>query len=235
MKIWDLEDFFTISRYKNGNLKISLSIDNKANIYKLLKEKGFGFFIYENDFKFCRKVEGEIKFTRFSELNYYFVNEYLQNQLLFNNEKFSVKDFMLLLEEIYSNNIEVIKNDNLFKYYLYFIPNKEEEHQIKLELDNNYKLELENGKFISFFKKNNYESTIDLKSGISKDNLIYFTKTKNKNCFIIFNKYGNSYDCWFAKFKSEKSIGNETPLSLDEIRVGFQLDSDIALLHKYLN
>lgn len=235
MKIWDLDDFLTIYRYKNGNLKVSISIDNKANIYKLLKEKGFGFFKYENEFKFCRKIKDEIEFTRFNELTYFFINEYLQNQLIFDSKKFSVKEFMLSLEEIYSNDIKLIENDNLFRYYLYFIPNKNEEHQIKLKLDSNYKIEIENGKFISFFKKNNYESIIDLKSGISKDNLIYFTKTKNKNWFIIFNKYGNSYDCWFAKFKSEKSIGNETPLSLDEIRINFQLDSDTALLHKYLN
>lgn len=235
MKIWDLDDFFTISNYKNGNLKISLSIDNKANIYKLLKEKGFGFFKYESKFKFCRKIKNEIQFTQFNELTYFFINEYLQYQLIFDSKKFSVKQFMLLLEKIFSDDIKLIENDNLFKYHLYFIPNKNEEHQIKIKLDSNYKLELENAKFISFFKKNKYDSILDLKSDISKDNLIYYTKTKNKNCFIIFSKYGNSYDCWFAKFRSEKSIGNEAPLSLEKIRLGFELDCDTTLLNKYLN
>ena len=44
MKNWDFTDFFTFDYKKSSDsFKVIINIDNRANIYKMLKERGFGF------------------------------------------------------------------------------------------------------------------------------------------------------------------------------------------------
>ena len=234
MRNWDFKDFFTLSTFKNGNLKVEISIENRENIYKLLKQKGFGFFKYGKEFRFYRNFEGQKKYISFTEINYFFLNEYLENELIFETQTFSIRDYNDLFNYIISREISLVKNDNLFKYYLYNIPTEKEMHTINMQLDFNYRIKYENRKYLDFFKSNSFEEKIDLKSNISTGKIIYYKKI-SKNLFLIFNQFANEFDCWIVKFKKESDIGKYLPLSKKEIKINFNLETDMRIINSYLN
>ncbi|WP_374361482.1 hypothetical protein [Cloacibacterium sp.] len=234
MKNWDFTDFFTFDyNKKNDYFKVIINIDNRANIYKILKERGFGFLKYRNRLLYFRKVDGIYNFITLQDFEYFFLRDFLEKELLLKSKIFKAKDFEKLFNEIVSKEIKLVKNDNLFKYFLYKIPNEKDLHIINLKFDFQYKIDYENKKFIDFFEKNEFRKVLDLKSNISKGNLVYYKNLKSKE-YIVFNKIGSQYDSWIAKFNKEMDIGNAMPVYIKCLKLNFDLKNDYNFLKNYL-
>jgi hypothetical protein len=234
MKNWDFTDFFTFDYKKSSDsFKVIINIDNRANIYKMLKERGFGFLKYRNNLLYYRKIDGIYNFITLKDFEYFFLRDYLEKELLFKSKIFKAKDFEKLFNEIISKKIRLVKNDNLFKYFLYKIPNEKDLHEINLKFDFQYKIDHENKKFIDFFGKNEFKKVLDLKSDISKGNIIYYKNFKSKE-YIIFNKFGNQYDGWLTKFNKEADVGNTLPVFIKCLKLNFDLKNDYYLFKDYL-
>ncbi len=234
MKIWDFDDFLTLSTYRDGRIRVVITIDNRANIYKFLKERGFGFFKYKNSYKYFRKTSEEYEFTTLTEIHYYFLREFLEKELIYHSKTVTPKQFHQIFNDIIAKEISLVKNDNLFKYYLFIVPNEKETHKLNMLLDYTYKINFENKILLEFFSNNKFNCVLDEKSKISINQFLYY-KNINQNRYLIFHPFANGYDCWIASFGNEKKIGKTEPLKLEQIQLNFKLERDINKILNYLN
>lgn len=153
------------------------------------------------------------------------------------NKEIAFSDFM----NVYYKK-RPLKDSNLCKKHLgaNFELTVEQEHLVKMKIDNKYRIDFNYHEMCQFLKEKGFTETVDKVGNFSKDKPLFYKKLKNEN-YIAFNqpfspKKGNSctFDFWRVKAQSEKEFLKQ---KLDErllfdIRLGFDLREDIELYHK---
>jgi hypothetical protein len=102
-----------------------------------------------------------------------------------------------------------------------------------------YKHDFDKSKLLSKFNEWKFSKTIDNIGSYSKKALLYYKLIESKK-YLVFNHYNSErkdldcFDSWIATYSDEKQIGNKKPLSLQDLRLGFNLDRDFELIKQYV-
>ena len=231
----DINDFITIYRQKNGKVKITYDISNESNIYKLLHELGYRYTKIDNK---------QVYFKR--ENKNLFPVKFLDISLAFRNFLRSA-NFINIPPDVSLDNIlnwyyekDPVKRNGLFYHHLQENLDDEEQHQLKLQSNAEYKKKFEIQELLSKFNEWNFTKTVDTVGNFGKDDDIYY-KNIGENKFLVFNHYNakkwfvSGFDCWIATFKKESNIGKKRCLLNQDIRLSFHLDRDYELIKNYVN
>ena len=231
----DINNFLTISRTKNGKVKISHNTENEANIYKMLFKLGFRKTTLNNKKLLFKKTNDDLIPISIHDIRNAFYD------LLKNFEFVNVPDDVNYTD-ILNWNLEKqpIKQNGLFNHYLSVELNESEIHILRMKTDVNYKHRNEINSILDKLNEWNFSKSIDKKSSICINAPLYYKKIDN-NKFLVFSHYNaeskksiDGFDCWLANFKNEKQIGVSSPRELKDIRLSFNLERDYELIKDYV-
>ncbi len=167
----DINKFLTISRYKNGRVKISHDVDNEANIYKLLFKLGFRKATLNNRKILFQKTNDDLIPVKFDDIRVAFC------KLLKNFEFENVPDYVNyvdILNWYYVKN--PIKQNRLFNEYLSVELSKSEIHTLKLKTNVVYKHRNKINSILDKLNEWNFSKTIDKKATICINTTLYYKK-----------------------------------------------------------
>ncbi len=230
----DFNDFFTVSRFKNGNFKVSETMKNETNKYELLHSLGF------------RK-------TRVNKKNVFYVR--IQQDIIpITTQTLNAKVIQLLLSIEYVNIPFGFGLDSLKDWFFKNPPIKQN------KVCNNFLSEelsvLEELKFqeknVTILKPNfdteflllkfnewQFVKTTDVANSICFEQPLYYKKIK-QNQFLLFvhyhypNNKNDNFECWKATYNNENEIGINSPKTLEEVSFNFSLYKDFPLIQKYV-
>jgi hypothetical protein len=231
----NINNFITINRQKNGKMKITQTDNNVGNIYKLLHEIGYCKTKLDNkSIYFLRKGIDIVPIT-FSDIKDAFLN--ILKDFEFTNIPEDI-EYTTILNWYYEKL--PIKENGLTNLYLNDTLTDLEIHKYKLVTDYSYIQEFEVNQLLTNFNKWAFIRTVDEIGTFCKGSQLYY-KNIGDNKYLIFsyiNSLGKTkgyFDCWIATFTNNHQIGNNKPISLQDIRQGFKLNRDFELIKEYLN
>lgn len=231
----DIKDFVTISRLRNGQVKITHNITNESNIYELLRELGYRKTKVDNKCAYLLRNDDNIIPVTFYDIKTAFLN------LLKKNEFINIPNDIestSLTNWFYDKN--PIKENGLLNHYLEDTLTNEEIHNYKLKTDIMYKHKFGVEQMLSKFKEWSFNKTVDDVGAFCKDNPLYYKRVDEKK-YLVFNhfnskgKTSDGFDCWLATFTNEEHIGSKKPIEIQDIRLSFHLDRDFQLIENYIN
>jgi hypothetical protein len=230
----DINKILTIVRQKNGVVKIKHDLANEANICKLLQEFGFRKSKLDNRRIYFRRQYETITLINKWEIIDTFV-DFLKKDDFENVPQDVSKEN--ILNWFYQSN--PIKENGLFDHYLVDTLNEKEIHDLRMLTNFSYKHDFDNSKLLSKFNEWNFSKTIDTAGSYCKESPLYYKLIENKK-YLVFNHFNanrkdlDGFDSWIATYSDEKQIGNKRPLSVQDVRLGFNLDRDFELIKQYV-
>ncbi len=230
----DINDFVTIIRQKNGNVKVTHTIQNEANIYKLLHELGFRKSNLKNKKIYYQRKGGTIIPTNFKDIKYAFLD------ILRKSEFTNIPEDLRYSEIVnwYHKRLP-IKNNGLFDHYLFEDISQSEALTYCLLTDHIFKHKYEVQKLILRFEALKFGKTIDKSNSICQNAPLYFKEIEG-NKYIIFAHYNSEvktidgFSCWIARYRNVKQIGIKKPVVLQLIKPNFYLANDYELVRDYV-
>ena len=230
----EIQDFVTITQGKSGNIKITHDISNESNIYAFLRSLGFRRSRINKKWVYYRRVGQKITASVLREVKDAFL-DFLKDEENYSLPKNVTKE--QILEWYYSKS--PIKQNGLFFHHLEDELSDFESHQLRMEIDLDYKREVSIQNVLDFFQANGFQKVVDKKSHFSKDADLYFKKV-NSGRYLIFNHFNKGkpnlagFDCCNAQFQKESEIGLKEPSEMEHIASSFDLQRDFHLIESYL-
>lgn len=230
----DINDFITVVRQKNGIIKITHTLSNEGNIYKLLCDLGFRKAKLDKKYIYFRRENNNVILSSFLEIKDAFRD--LLRKYEFTNIPDDIK-YDSVLNWYY--NRKPIKENGLLNHYLEDSLTEFESNNLR-QIDkktNNRESNTEN--LLTKFDEWKFKTTIDSIGTFCRNNPLYYKKIEH-NKYLIFNhfnlknKTNDGFDSWIATYTSEKHIGEKEPLRIEDIQLSFRLDRDYELIEKYL-
>ena len=229
-----LNDFIQVKRQKNGRVKITHNISNKHNIYRFLKELGFCISRINKKRIYYQRIGDKIRIVSIFDIEDTF------------KSFIETTDFIDMPSDISRDEIldwfyekQPIKQNDLLLYYLLDSLTSEEEHELRLKTDIEYKKKFEITQLQEMFKTWKFNKTVDKIGAFCSGNDLYY-KHIGDNKYLVFNHYNpnmlmqSGFDSWIATFTSEKNIGNKRPINIKQIKLSFHLDKDYKLIKNFV-
>lgn len=233
----DINNFITLDSFKNGRVKISQTISQEGNIYKLLFELGYR-KTKLNDKRIYLKREGTfISVVHPSDIRQAFF-KFLSHDADYSNILDGI-DREEIINWFYQKN--AVKENGLYDHYLADTLSESEAHDLRLRTDHDYKHSFDITQLQSMFDEFDFNKTVDSINSYSDNNPTLYYKQVADRKFLVFNhwnaksKHNDGFDCWIATYPNEKQIGNKKPLELHDILLGFHFGRDFSLIEQYLN
>lgn len=231
----NLFEFIQVKRQKNGRVKITHDISNKHNIYKFLKKLGFCISRINRKRIYYQRIDNKIRIVSIFDIEDAFV-KYLKTTDFTDMPSDISRDE--LLDWFYEKQ-PIKRSDDLLIHYLVDSLTLEEEHQLRLEIDVEYKKKFEITQLQEMFKTWNFNKTVDKIGSFCSGNNLYY-KNIGENKYLVFNQYNpkklmqSGFDSWITTFTSEKNIGNKRPINIEQIKLSFHLDKDFELIKDFV-
>jgi hypothetical protein len=230
----DFNDFFTVSRFKNGNFKVIESRKNEINIYKLLYSLGFRKTNLNKKTVYYLRIQDDIVPLTLENLNEKTIQLLMSikyENLPFDFDLESMKDWFFKRMPIRQNKMctdflyETLSIEEQLKYI------EKNQTILKPNFDTQF--------LLLKFNEWQFVKTIDLANSICFDQPLYYKKI-NQNQFLLFvhyhypNRKFENFECWKATYNNENEIGINSPKILEEVSFNFSLYKDFPLIQKYL-
>ncbi len=230
----DINDFISIVRFRNGQVKINHDGQNQANIYQLLHEFGFRKSKLENKRIYYRRDGEQLIPSSFRKIEDTFFEQLRETEFI--NIPDDVR-FFEIVNHFYEKS--PIKENALFTHFFAETLTETEAFNYKLLTDHQFKHKFEVQHLLSKLEEWKFDKTIDINSSITNNAPLYYKKVEGNKYLIFthFNSKSNTYDgfdCWIATFAKTGHIGNKKPLSLQTVSLGFILDRDFELIKNYV-
>lgn len=227
----DINDFISITKSRDGRMKISHNVNNEGNIYKFLSSIGFGQTKLDRKRVYYRRIDGDIIPVAIYNIKDEF-SKYLK-ELRFDNILYSD-----IMNWYYKK--DPIKRNGLFFAYLESPLLPIEEHIYKLKTDIDYKHDIEIKAILNVFKEKDFKKSIDKKGLFCKDAILYYKKVKDFQYLIFahFNhdkkKWKDGFDCYMATYlEKSPSIEKHIPTSLETVKLSFKIEQDFKVIDEY--
>mgnify|MGYP006981486727 CR=1 FL=1 len=232
----DINDFITLDAFKNGRVKISQTESQEANIYKLLRDFGYGMTKIDNKRIYFKREGTSISSVHPSNFRQAFF-KFLVHEADFSNipDETNKEE---IINWFYKKNR--VKQNGLYDHYLTDILSDIEVSTLRMSIDPNYKHTVEINQLLSKFEEWRFKKTVDKINSYGGNPTLYYKKISDKK-FLVFShwhynsKSRDGFDSWIATYLNENQIGTKKPVELLDIRSGFRLDRDFPLIKEYLN
>lgn len=230
----DINDFITIIRQKNGQVKITHTPNNVCNIYKYIYELG-----YRNSKLGKKRIYFLRNGTNVTPVNFWDIKDDFF-------ERFKKFDFTNIPKDIEYASIlncyyrrQPIKENEVFKNYPDEILTKAQIHNFMLIRDPFYKHRFEVKELLSKLDEWAFHRTVDTIGAFTTKSPLYFKNVGGQK-YLIFTYYNpnhesnDGFDSWIATFSSQNHIGNKMPLEVEKIQLSFHLERDFHLIKDFI-
>lgn len=232
----DINNFISLDTLKNGRVKISQTVTQKANIYKLLHDLAYCRVKLNNRSVYVkREAELLIPINRLDIKRAFF--NFLDNVADFTNIPDGINRTQII-NWFYQKN--AVKENSLYSQYLDDILTEKEVHTLSMLVDQTYKHNFEVNHLLSKFDEWNFSKTVDIVGAFRKDDNLYYKNIGDKK-YLVFHHFMEKqlntmdcFECWVATYMNENQIGHVKPTQLRDIRLGFDIDKDFNLIKDYL-
>lgn len=216
----DINEFVTIKMFKNGKYKLSQQQNNEINVYRILKENGYGKAKIDNrSVYFKREKSGDISSSDYKRI----CNE-LRQMLVHNTNFINIPENVSITDItnwFYRNDL--INQKNLDSY-IGDAFSENEIHQYKMKYDTIYGHNHKVLYALDFLKTEGFKKAENNACSLSGKNTdLYYKNLPIDDRYLIFSHHkisvsGTINDCfdgWFARYKNEKHIGKLKPVELN--------------------
>lgn len=225
----DISKFVRIIQQKNGIVRLNFEKSNELEIYKFLKENGFGKSKVGKKIIYYQKQRDKIKVVQKDDISYFFY-EYLRD----GNYKIPNT---LRKEEILDAYLKhlPIKENKLYNFILKEELSDNDSHKLLIQSDTTYGHKFESSRLISKINEWGFRK---IQSGKKPSDPLYF-KSISKDTYIVFRHYNSlkphddGFDCTIGRYLSEKHIENEHTIETIKFIKTFRLNEDLKILQEW--
>jgi hypothetical protein len=235
--IRDIHDFFTIRLKVDGDYKIMQSSENEKNVYQVLRDMGYRYVIINNKRVFYLISAKDLVPVQMAEMKSAFIS-FLEYADL-TNIPYAIS--LKKLTNWYDGKSIINDNKLLIEYFRENL-NDEKVNHLKSQLDPAYNQLHEVNLLLDKLKDWGFQRTINrvFSNSIFRPlNPLYF-KLVGNNSYLIFDHCNIKYkaveclDCYLATYENGHLPGHKKPLSVNRIKMCFNLERDYKLIENML-
>ena len=231
----NFNDFFSVSKLRNGNYKLHQTLKNENNKNNLLRELGFRKTNIDGKTMLYQRIGTDIIPITPKNLKNKLIQYFSSITLTNLPENFLLSDINDWLYQI-----SPIKQNNNFDLHLTEQLSVEEQLLYNEKIKHYHKKDFDKNLFLSKLSKWNFSCNVEVKNVILNSFPVYYKKIKGYKYLIFIQKktkynYSEKFECWLGKYLSEEEVKQNRPSKLKEISVNFELYKDFSLIEKYVS